>query len=103
MVVQKKVDFVSIGAGWTAGILAWKLCSAGHTMVSVEQGVGRSADPTYEHNHDTLRHEIRNALMQDLTTESWTGRPSADKPSLPIRQYGSFHPGRGIGGSSVHW
>jgi gluconate 2-dehydrogenase alpha chain len=103
VVVHKKVDIVSIGAGWTAGILAWKLCSAGHRMVSIEQGPARWADPDFVWNHDDLRYEVRKAMMQDLGEETWVWRPNAKMPSLPIRQYGSFHPGRGVGGASVHW
>jgi gluconate 2-dehydrogenase alpha chain len=103
MVVHKKVEIVSIGAGWTAAMLAWKLCSAGHRMVSIEQGPMRWANPDFEHNHDGLRYRIRKAMMVDLSTETWTWRPNPSKPSLPIRQYGSFHPGKGFGGASLHW
>ena len=103
MAVHPKVDFVSIGAGWTAGILAWKLGSAGHSMVSIEQGPARWTTPDFEHNHDPLRYEIRKAMMVDLGRETWTWRPNPKSPALPIRQYGSFHPGRGVGGASVHW
>lgn len=103
MIVHDKVEIVSIGAGWTAGILAWKLCSDGHRMVSIEQGPARGTTPDFAWNHDDLRYEIRNAMMVDLKQETWTWRPNPAAPSLPIRQYGSFHPGRGTGGSSVHW
>ena len=103
MAVQKKVDIVSIGAGWTAGIMAWKLCSDGHKMVSIEQGPTRWANPDFQWNHDDLRYESRKAMMVDLADETWTWRPNPNAPTLPIRQYGSFHPGRGVGGASVHW
>lgn len=100
---HKKVEVVTIGAGWTAGIMAWKLGSAGHRVVSIEQGPVRWANPDFEHNHDYLRYAIRKAMMFDLSQETWSWRPNAKMPSLPIRQYGSFHPGRGLGGASVHW
>ncbi|MGI8484544.1 MAG: GMC family oxidoreductase [Thermomicrobiales bacterium] len=103
MAVHKKVDVVTIGAGWTSGIMGWKLGSAGHKVVAIEQGPIRGAAPGFEHNHDALRHETRKALMVDLSRETWTWRPNPKAPSLPIRQFGSFHPGRGLGGSSVHW
>ena len=38
MAVQKKVDVVTIGAGWTSGILGGKLGSAGHKVVALEAG-----------------------------------------------------------------
>ncbi len=100
---HKKVDVVTIGAGWTSGILGWKLGSAGHSVVAIEQGPIRYADPDFEHNHDALQHKIHKALMVDLSRETWTWRPNMKAPSLPIRQFGSFHPGRGLGGASVHW
>lgn len=103
MAVQKKVDVVTIGAGWTSGILGWKLGSAGHKVVALEAGPVRYADPNFEHNHDALKHEVHKALMYDISRETWTWRPNPKAPTLPIRQLGSFHPGRGIGGASVHW
>lgn len=103
MAVQKKVDVVTVGAGWTAGILAWKLTGAGLRVVSLEQGPARWATPDFEHNHDPLRYRIRKAMMVNLGIESWTWRPNPRLPSLPIRQYGSFHPGQGIGGAGIHW
>ncbi|MGI8486554.1 MAG: GMC family oxidoreductase, partial [Thermomicrobiales bacterium] len=103
MVTHKKVDVVTIGAGWTSGILGWKLGSAGYKVVALEQGPIRYADPNFSHNHDGLQHIIHKALMVDISRESWTWRPNTKAPSLPIRQFGSFHAGRGLGGSSVHW
>lgn len=103
MVVHKKVDVVTIGAGWTSGIFGWKLGSAGYKVVALETGPKRFADPNFEHNHDPLQHKIHKALMYDISRETWTWRPNTKAPSLPIRQYGAFHAGRGLGGASVHW
>jgi gluconate 2-dehydrogenase alpha chain len=104
MVIQhKKVDFVTVGGGATAAILAWKLTEAGHTIVSIEQGPGRWANPGFVHNHDSLRFGNRYAMMINLRKETWAWRPSARDPSLPMRQYGSFNPGRGLGGAMIHW
>lgn len=103
MATQKKVDVVTIGAGWTAAILAYLLTQDGYSVVSIEQGPSRFATPDFEHNHDSLRYSIRKAMMFDLGQETWTWRPNPNRPSLPIRQYGSFHPGQGIGGAGIHW
>jgi gluconate 2-dehydrogenase alpha chain len=43
------------------------------------------------------------ALMHPLARESWTWRPRPDTRALPLRRYGSFHPGTGLGGAGVHW
>ncbi|MEZ4869290.1 MAG: GMC family oxidoreductase [Caldilineaceae bacterium] len=103
MAVQKKVDIVTIGAGWTSGIMGWKLGSAGYKMVALEQGPARWGNPDFEHNHDGLRYRIRKAMMFDLSKETWTWRPNPKLSALPIRQFGSFMPGNGTGGASVHW
>lgn len=103
MAVMKKVDVVTVGAGWTAAILAWRFTKAGLRMTSLEQGPIRWATPDFEHNHDALRYTIRKAMMVNLAQETWTWRPNLRKPSLPMRQYGAFHPGQGLGGAGIHW
>src|SRR5690554_1874379 len=103
MAVQDKVDVVTIGAGWTAAILAWKLGEAGAKVRSLEQGSERWTATDFQHNHDALQFLIRKSLMANLSQESWTWRPNPNAPSLPMRQFGSFHPGQGLGGSGIHW
>lgn len=103
MAVQDHVDVVTLGAGWTASILAWKLGSEGLKVRSLEQGEERWTSTDFKHNHDALRHSVRKALMTDLNKESWTWRPNPNMPSLPFRRNASFHPGSGTGGASVHW
>ncbi len=97
------VDVVTVGGGWTAAILAAKLCPAGHSVVSIEQGSSRWTYPEFAHNHDSLRYSVRYAMMVDLARETWTWRPNVRAPALPMRQYGSFNPGEGLGGSAIHW
>lgn len=101
--IHPRVDVVTIGAGWTAAILAWKLTQNGQRVVSIEQGPARWANPHFQHNHDALRYTIRKAMMHNLKKETWTWRPNPGSPSLPMRQYGAFHPGQGLGGAGVHW
>ena len=103
MAVQKRVNVVTVGAGWTAAIFAQILTEAGLTVASIEQGPERWANPDFEHNHDPLRYHVRHAMMVDLRKETWTWRPNPKAPTLPMRQYGSFNPGQGIGGAAIHW
>ncbi len=103
MAVQDKVDVVTIGAGWTAAILASKLCPEGATVRSLEQGSERWTSTDFQHNHDALRFTVRKALMANLAQETWTWRPNPAMPSLPMRRHASFHPGQGLGGAGVHW
>jgi gluconate 2-dehydrogenase alpha chain len=98
-----RVDVVTIGAGWTAAMLAAKLCPSGTSMVSLEQGQAQWTYPHFAHDHDSLRYSVRYALMVDLERETWTWRPDQRSPALPMRQYGSFNPGMGLGGAAVHW
>jgi gluconate 2-dehydrogenase alpha chain len=102
-VKHPKVDVVTVGAGWTAAMLAAKLCTKGTTMVSLEQGGTRWTYPHFAHDHDSLRYSVRYAMMVDLQRETWTWRPNPNAPALPMRQYGSFNPGQGLGGAAVHW
>ncbi len=103
MAVQKRVNVVTVGAGWTAAVFAQILTEAGLTVVSIEQGPERWANPDFEHNHDPLRFHSRHAMMVDLRKETWTWRPNPNAPTLPMRAYGSFNPGQGLGGSAIHW
>jgi gluconate 2-dehydrogenase alpha chain len=97
-----KVDVVTVGAGWTGGVLAQQLTAAGLNVVSLEQGPERDT-AAFIHDHDELRYSIRRDMMVDLQNETWTWRPSPKDQALPMRQYGSFNPGQGTGGAGVHW
>lgn len=101
--VHKKVDVVTVGAGWTSNILGWKLTEAGYHVVALEQGPWRFAYPDFAHNHDGLLYSVRKRLMADLERESWTWRPRESVHALPMRQFGGYHPGQGVGGSAIHW
>jgi gluconate 2-dehydrogenase alpha chain len=99
-----KVDIVTVGGGFTAAILASKILpGTSHRMVSLEQGPPQWTYPDFAHNHDSLRFEKRFAMMHDISRNTWTWRPNANAPSLPLRQYGFMHPGQGLGGAIVHW
>ena len=72
MAKLNKVDVVTVGAGWTAAILAMKLTAAGKKVVSLEAGPARFADPQFAHDHDPLRYGVRKEMMWDISKESWT-------------------------------
>ncbi|MDQ3444117.1 MAG: hypothetical protein M3490_10970 [Chloroflexota bacterium] len=42
-----KVDVVTVGAGWIAGILAQQLTAEGLSVVSLEQGEMRQTNPDF--------------------------------------------------------
>jgi gluconate 2-dehydrogenase alpha chain len=103
MATLPRVDVVTVGAGWSAGIIAQQLTAAGYDVLSLEMGLNRFANPHFAHNHDTLHHVLRTGLMANIRKETWTWRPNPGAPSLPMRQFGSFHPGQGTGGAGIHW
>ncbi|GAA4715873.1 GMC family oxidoreductase [Brevibacillus fulvus] len=97
-----KVDVVLVGVGWTGGILASELTKAGLTVVGLERGKERKTED-YFMVHDELRYALRYELMQDLSRETVTFRSNEKVRALPMRSYGSFLLGDGLGGAGVHW
>jgi gluconate 2-dehydrogenase alpha chain len=105
MATQKAVDAVCIGVGWTAAIIAHELTKAGLTVVGLERGEYRDTDPdfTVPSVHDELAYALRYKLFQDASRGTYTFRNERSQTALPIRQFGSFLPGDGLGGAGVHW
>lgn len=98
----KKVDVVTVGVGWTGGIIAAECAKAGLQVVGLERGKERgTAD--FLRVHDEYRYAIRYDLMQDLSKETVTFRNHRKMRALPMRQMGSFLLGEGLGGSGTHW
>lgn len=97
-----KVPIVIVGMGWVGGVIAAELTKAGHKVVGLERGRSRSTED-YFHVHDELRYALRYDLMQDLSKETVTFRHNEKIRSLPMRSYGSFLMGDGLGGAGVHW
>jgi gluconate 2-dehydrogenase alpha chain len=97
------VDAVIVGGGWTGLLMAKELGSRSGLAVAVlERGKHRKSDD-YTGTMDELDYAVRLRLMQDLSQETVTIRHNSTQQALPMRQYGSFLPGSGIGGSGEHW
>jgi len=97
-----KVDVVIVGVGWAGGIIASELTKKGLKVVGLERGKERKTED-YFMVHDELRYALRYELMQDLSKETITFRGNEKVRALPMRQYGSFLLGDGLGGAGVHW
>jgi gluconate 2-dehydrogenase alpha chain len=97
-----KADVVIIGVGWAGGIIASELTKKGLNVVGLERGKERKTED-YFMVHDELRYALRYELFQDLSKETITFRGNEKIRALPMRQYGSFLLGDGIGGAGVHW
>ncbi len=99
------VDVVLVGFGWTAAILAQELTEAGLEVLALERGGWRDTPthfpPTFA--PDELRYYWRHEMFQETALETQTFRNNANQTALPIRRWGSYLPGIGVGGAGVHW
>ena len=98
-------DVVIMGLGWTGAILAQELTDAGLRVVAIERGPWRDTATDFNIGYmpDELRFAIRRELFLEPAQEAITMRNHADQVALPMRDYGSFLPGAGVGGAGVHW
>jgi gluconate 2-dehydrogenase alpha chain len=101
----QEVDAVLLGVGLVGTLLGRELTRAGLKVVGLERGEPRFTVPDFQSPqiHDELRFSVRKALMQDNTKEAMTFRNNSSQTALPIRRWGSFLPGSGLGGAAVHW
>jgi gluconate 2-dehydrogenase alpha chain len=103
MKTLKPVNVAIVGGGWTGLAMAKEI--TGRTSLSVlvlERGAPRKTSD-YAAGMDELDYSIRVRLMQNIAEETITHRHSMRDPSIPVRQYGSFLPGSGVGGAGEHW
>src|ERR1700690_990418 len=101
----KEVDAVMVGMGWTGAILARELSKAGLNVVGLERGPDHRPGETFilPAIRDELRYVQRLELMQDNSIDTITFRNAAAEQALPIRRFGAFLPGEGVGGTGIHW
>jgi gluconate 2-dehydrogenase alpha chain len=98
-------DVVIIGLGWTGAILAHELTDQGLDVVAIERGPWRDTATAFNIGYapDELRYAVRLDLFQRPAQNTLTFRNNDNQTALPIRQFGSFIPGNGVGGAGVHW
>jgi gluconate 2-dehydrogenase alpha chain len=99
-----EADVVIVGLGFAGGIIAAELTKAGVDVVALERGPDRSPQASeYVRKHDELRFRVRQDMLQDAATETWTLRHDHTEPALPFRYLGAFTPATGVGGSGAHF
>jgi gluconate 2-dehydrogenase alpha chain len=98
-------DVAIIGLGWTGSILANELTDAGLDVVAVERGPWRNtaSDFPISYMQDELRFRIQHELFLQPSQNSVTFRNNASQTALPVRNWGAFMLGNGVGGAGVHW
>lgn len=98
-------DAVVIGLGWAGAIIANELTDQGLDVVALERGPWR--DTASDFNVATVADELRYASRQELmlrtAQNTITARNKPSQTALPMRNWGSFHPGNGTGGAGNHW
>jgi choline dehydrogenase-like flavoprotein len=103
--ILPRKDVVIMGLGWTGAILAQELTDAGLDVVAIERGPWRdtATDFNIGYMQDELRYAVRKDLFLSPVLEAMTMRNGVSQTALPMRDYGSFLPGYGVGGAGVHW
>ena len=103
--VNKPVDVVIVGFGWTGAIMAMELADAGLQVVALERGDDADTVPNWAYPKvvDEIAQSARNGLLQNLSKTTVTLRHGKDDTAVPYRQIGSFKPGQGVGGAGIHW
>jgi gluconate 2-dehydrogenase alpha chain len=97
------VDVVIVGGGWTGLLMAKELGTrTSLSIVVLERGQPRQTDD-YGGDMDELDYAVRLHMMQNASQETVTLRHNPGERALPLRQFGGFLPGAGIGGAGEHW
>lgn len=103
--ILPRKDVVIVGLGWAGSIMANELTDEGLDVLALERGPWRDTATDFNIGYapDELRYAIRRDLFLQAKVESITVRNNASQTALPIRDYGSFLLGNGVGGAGVHW
>lgn len=98
----EKVDVVTVGVGWTGGIVAAELTKAGYKVVGLERGEDRGTKD-YFHAHDELKYTFRKEMMMNLSEDTITFRNDMDQTANPVRDQANNVQGMNVGGAGSHW
>lgn len=104
-ILQKPVDVVIVGFGWTGAIMAMELADSGLSILALERGEDADTVPDWSYPKvvDEIAQSARNGLLQNLAKTTVTLRHDKKDVAVPYRQMGSFKPGQGVGGAGIHW
>src|SRR5579872_1403518 len=98
-------DAVVIGLGWTGSILANELTDAGLDVVAIERGPWRDTATNFliSYVQDEWRYRLQHELFLRPAQMTVTFRNNTGQMALPVRNWGAFMLGNGVGGAGVHW
>jgi gluconate 2-dehydrogenase alpha chain len=103
MKTLKPVDVVIAGGGWTGLLMAKEIASRTALSVVVLERGQRRRMADYATGMDEVDYNNRYKMMQNLAEDTVTHRHAVRDNAVPVRQYGSFNPGTGVGGAGEHW
>src|ERR1700761_7320310 len=100
-----KKDVAIVGLGWTGSILANELTEEGLDVVAIERGPWRdtATDFPLSYMQDELRYRVQHELFLQPSQTAVTFRNKTSETALPVRNWGAFMLGNGVGGAGVHW
>ena len=99
----KPVDVAIVGGGWTGLTMARELTTRTPLSVLVLERGSMPGATKYAYGMDEIDYSVRLRMMQNTADETITHRHSSRDVAQPVRQYGSFLPGTGVGGAGEHW
>ncbi len=103
MTTLPQTDVVIIGGGWSGLLMAKELGSKTSMNITVLERGRHRKTAEYIEGMDELDYALRYRMMQDVAKETVTFRNTIKDKSLPVRQFGGFFPGDGLGGAGEHW
>jgi gluconate 2-dehydrogenase alpha chain len=103
--ILPRKDVAIIGLGWTGSILANELTDESLDVVAIERGPWRdtATDFPISYAQDELRYRLQHELFLRPSQISVTFRNNAKQTALPVRTWGAFMLGNGVGGAGIHW
>lgn len=98
------VDVVVVGLGWTGSIMSIELAKAGLKVRALERGPDRgNKEFAYPTPADQYAYSSNYKVFAKPKQATTTIRHTTNDTALPMRRWGSFCPGDGVGGAGVHW
>jgi len=97
-----KVEVVTVGVGWSGGIIAAELSKAGKQVLGLERGEERTTED-FASKHDELLYVQRQELMYKPSDLTVTVRNNLSETAKPVRDPMGIQIGTDLGGGGLHW
>jgi gluconate 2-dehydrogenase alpha chain len=104
MMTMPRTDVVIVGAGWTGLLMAKEIVvRTPLAVVVLERGGPKRTLEQYAEGMDELDFRIRLRMKQNIAELPYTFRRSPWETAKPIRQWGAYQQGIGVGGEGEAW